>query len=323
MTFEELGKILRSEREKKGFSIEDVSNKLKIGVRQLHGLEDGEAADLPHEAYVRGFIRSYAKFLGIGSAEVQNWLANLNTANSNENTKLEPELEESERNFSKGILLAILLFVVAAGGYFVWDFGLLNMMRPETRRIAQPSPPVTESPRVKDNDTVAPVTRNTARTSSSSSAEKSQDKTQGFAPESGSETSKGDKKGSIENLQQAQAITPQPAPAPPVINEFTRKEPLPASQDSAPPVPAQNVRQHKVVITATEECWIHSSADKTDTRQFSLRKGETFALTFEKKLELKLGNAGGVRIRYDGEDLPAPGHSGQVKNLVFPPPTIP
>ena len=76
---------------------------------------------------------------------------------------------------------------------------------------------------------------------------------------------------------------------------------------------------HKLIITATEECWIHSSADKTDTRQFSLRKGDTFALTFSKSLELKLGNAGGVRLRYDGEELPQAGQSGQVRNLTFPP----
>lgn len=79
------------------------------------------------------------------------------------------------------------------------------------------------------------------------------------------------------------------------------------------------VGTHKLIITATEECWIHSSADKTDTRQFSLHKGDTFALTFSKSLELKLGNAGGVRLRYDGEELPPAGQSGQVRNLVFPP----
>ncbi len=77
--------------------------------------------------------------------------------------------------------------------------------------------------------------------------------------------------------------------------------------------------QHKVIITATEECWIHSNADKTDTRQFSLRKGDTFALTFARSLELKLGNAGGVRIRYDWQAMPAAGQSGQVRTLTFPP----
>ena len=51
----------------------------------------------------------------------------------------------------------------------------------------------------------------------------------------------------------------------------------------------------------------------------SLRKGDTFALTFTKSLELKLGNAGGVRLRYDGEELPPVGATGQVRTLTFPP----
>ena len=102
------------------------------------------------------------------------------------------------------------------------------------------------------------------------------------------------------------------APAQPAIGQN-------ATQPAQPADGALSPGQHKVIITATEECWIHSNADNTDTRQFSLRKGDTFALTFTKSLELKLGNAGGVRIRYNGEDMPAPGQSGQVRTLTFPP----
>ena len=76
---------------------------------------------------------------------------------------------------------------------------------------------------------------------------------------------------------------------------------------------------HRIVVIALADCWVHSSADDSDVRQFSLHKGQTFALTFSKRLTLKLGNAGGVRIRYNGQEQPAPGDSGQVRTLVFPP----
>ena len=75
---------------------------------------------------------------------------------------------------------------------------------------------------------------------------------------------------------------------------------------------------HQVVMIAIEDCWVHSSADRIDTRQFSLRKGDTFALSFRDKLEVKLGNAGGVRFRYNGQDIPPVGKSGQVKTVVCP-----
>ena len=117
------------------------------------------------------------------------------------------------------------------------------------------------------------------------------------------------------------------APGLPPVRLPAQAAPAPAASafpaSSAPAASAAGEEQqsspHKVIITATDECWVHSSADKTDTRQFSLHKGDTFALTFNKSLELKLGNAGGVRLRYNGQDLPPVGQNGQVRTLVFPP----
>ncbi len=77
--------------------------------------------------------------------------------------------------------------------------------------------------------------------------------------------------------------------------------------------------QHQVVVTADAECWLHANADGTVTREFSLKKGETFAMPFKKTLVLKLGNAGGVRIKYDGVEQASPGKSGEVKTVRFPP----
>ena len=76
---------------------------------------------------------------------------------------------------------------------------------------------------------------------------------------------------------------------------------------------------HQIVLTAEAECWVHANADGTDTRQFSLKAGETFAMPFKKSMVLRLGNAGGVKIKYDGQDMPSPGSSGQVKTITFPP----
>ncbi len=76
---------------------------------------------------------------------------------------------------------------------------------------------------------------------------------------------------------------------------------------------------HQIVLTAEASCWVHANADNTDTREFTLKEGETFAMPFKKSLTLRLGNAGGVKIKYDGRDMPSPGKSGQVKTITFPP----
>lgn len=76
---------------------------------------------------------------------------------------------------------------------------------------------------------------------------------------------------------------------------------------------------HQVVVTAEADCWIHAKADSTINRQFILKTGETFSLPFKTTLSMRLGNAGGVKIKYDGKDIGNPGKSGQAMTVEFPP----
>lgn len=306
MTFEELGAALRAEREKRHLTIDDVAGQLKINPRLLLALEAGDATSLPHPAYTRGFIRSYASFLGFSPEEIQQWLASLQPGDlkkvpvqaeaPDEYVSL-PERQKS--GAGKAIAAVIILCILAGGGFWLWKSGrlpFLEMKKEEPTDIVNSLPAAdtykpqpAETPEKKDTPVtvLAPIQQT------------------GPLPET--------------------AIDRQTAPA--------RKE----EQEAAAPAPSESgeagevedrqseneaqLEPHKVVIVATEECWVHSTADKTDTRQFSLRKGDTFALTFADVLELKLGNAGGVRIRFDGIDQPPAGTSGQVRTITFPPKT--
>ncbi|MBQ4124345.1 MAG: DUF4115 domain-containing protein, partial [Desulfovibrio sp.] len=51
----------------------------------------------------------------------------------------------------------------------------------------------------------------------------------------------------------------------------------------------------------------------------TMKAGETLSFPFSAKLVLRLGNAGGVRIWYDGQEFGERGRSGQVRTLHFPP----
>jgi len=62
---ESFGRYLRSEREQRGISIEDISRATKISPSQLKALESDEMDALPTTAYVKGFIRAYSKHLGL------------------------------------------------------------------------------------------------------------------------------------------------------------------------------------------------------------------------------------------------------------------
>ena len=62
------GFALRQARERHGLSVADVSNRLKFAPRQIEALEADDLARLPEIAFVRGFMRSYAKLLQIDPA---------------------------------------------------------------------------------------------------------------------------------------------------------------------------------------------------------------------------------------------------------------
>ncbi|MDR2574549.1 MAG: DUF4115 domain-containing protein [Desulfovibrio sp.] len=282
MTLEELGAVLRNEREKRALSIDHVSEILKISARLLRALEEGDMASLPHPAYIRGFIRSYASFLGLTAEEISSAVipaAQDGRAAPQANAR---PFESPKKPRGKGRLLAIALLVAVAGIAAVAWRPLYSTLVTAPKRLAEPSPPAEQERPLFS----AP-----------------QDKTD-------ADTQKPDM--AQNNSATPSLLPPEAAPIPPA-------EPLTPATAGITDTARTRPSPHNVIITATEECWIHSRADGTDTRQFSLRKGDTFALTFRHTLDLKLGNAGGVRIRYNGQPLPSPGLPGQVRTLTFPP----
>ena len=64
-----VGEFLRRERELRYISLDDVAERTKISRRYLEAIEEGQYDRLPGEIFVRGFIRSYAQFVGLDPEE--------------------------------------------------------------------------------------------------------------------------------------------------------------------------------------------------------------------------------------------------------------
>ncbi len=72
------GEELRRERVIREISLEEISRATKISVRLLKALEGSDLSRLPAQAFTRGFIRAYARHLGIDPEEKVNaYLADL------------------------------------------------------------------------------------------------------------------------------------------------------------------------------------------------------------------------------------------------------
>ena len=69
MDDEHFGNCLRRAREEKSLTVGDVSASTKVPRSAIELLESGSLSGLPAHVFVRGFIRSYAKAVGIAEAQ--------------------------------------------------------------------------------------------------------------------------------------------------------------------------------------------------------------------------------------------------------------
>jgi transcriptional regulator with XRE-family HTH domain len=66
------GEELRREREIRGISLKEISDATKISKRFLDALERNDHRTLPAPVFTRGFVREYARYVGLNAEEMVN-----------------------------------------------------------------------------------------------------------------------------------------------------------------------------------------------------------------------------------------------------------
>ena len=61
----ELGSMLKTQRERLGFTIPNVEEQIHIPIRYLEAVENGSLEDLPSTVQGKGMVKNYAQFLGL------------------------------------------------------------------------------------------------------------------------------------------------------------------------------------------------------------------------------------------------------------------
>lgn len=91
--------------------------------------------------------------------------------------------------------------------------------------------------------------------------------------------------------------------------------PTPSAQLSSPTSGPVGIR---LIVRAEETTWLSAVADGGEEEEWTMNEGEYRELTAEKRLVLSLGNAGGVRLTFNGRELGYIGEKGEVKReLLF------
>lgn len=75
---------------------------------------------------------------------------------------------------------------------------------------------------------------------------------------------------------------------------------------------------HILKVFAIDTTWLLIAVDNTTTKDMILKPGESIELQAKTGFSLKIGNAGGVKLIFDGKEIGKIGGKGQVVNLNLP-----
>ncbi|MBT0961131.1 helix-turn-helix domain-containing protein [Denitromonas sp. IR12] len=298
--------MLRTTREGLGLTLVDVAQALKLTQRQVEALESERFDTLPGAAFARGFLRNYARLLGLDPEPLIQALSQTSGVGapaelapiSNAQGTL-PNGDGSLRPSSLPIALIalVILLGVVAGWYFDWFQGS-ETPAGETATVDMPVAPAALTPVIPPADNAPLVIPDDAP---SGSATESTD-----TPAVRGDTMPAPL-GTVTNPP-AMAVVP-PAntnvPPAPAITAPAAEAPKPAA--STPAAPAQD---HRLVFRFEKESWVEVR-DASGEIIFSRtnRPGSVQEVSGKPPYQLVVGNAKSVAVEYGGKPVDLAPHT--------------
>ncbi len=312
------GDTLRQARESNGWSLAEVALKLNLTTTSLGNLEAGAFDKLPGHTFARGYIRAYAKLLGIDQAVlVQEFDQFTGTDSQGSNVHGLGRIEEPVR-VSHTILriVSLLLLIAVIGGGFVW---WQDQTSQRTKDLTSNAMEHVEVESADGTTQIHPLDEPEDQAVAEGQA----------APEAPVTA----EQPAPEVAPAATAAVPAPVtpaaaahtPAAPVAQAHTPAAPVQAPAPAAPAAPAISppttpaliAGDGRVQITFVADCWTQVT-DGNGKVLFSglKRKGDTLDQGGKPPLTLRLGFARGAQVAYNGQPVDvAPFTTGETARL--------
>ena len=116
---EGIAQLLKQTRERYGQSLRDVSANLRIRMAYLQAIENGRFRELPGPTYAVGFVRSYAEYLGLDSAEiVRRFKGEVEGLDSRTHLAFPEPVPEGKVPGGAIIVVSLLVLVIGYGGWY-------------------------------------------------------------------------------------------------------------------------------------------------------------------------------------------------------------
>ena len=295
----ELGALLRQAREEKRFTLEQIEEHTRIRYKYLLALEEARYDDLPTPGHIHGFLRNYARYLDLDMEEVEALYARERAAHRRfeprifhpKNIALLPRQSLIKADLVLSVVIVILLSAI---GFLFWQYGW-PVVRPLLPIVGLPAPPPTRE--------LATATRATsthlavAFTSTASPTASPQDATL-------TETI---------TVAPTETATPEPIPTATPTLDSPLVIATPTSEPTSTPTPTPT-RSGGVVVAArfVDRVWLQVTIDGQESPGSMYEVGDEEQWTADSTVYMICGNAGGVEVTVNGEELGVLGARAEV-----------
>ncbi|MED7667284.1 helix-turn-helix domain-containing protein [Pseudomonas moraviensis subsp. stanleyae] len=321
------GETLRQARESNGWSLAEVALKLNLTVTSLSNLEAGAFDKLPGHTFARGYIRAYAKLLGMDQTVlVQQFDQSTGTDSQGSNVHALGRIEEPVR-VSHTILriVSLLLLIAVIGGGFVW---WQDQTSQRTRDLTSLAPEHVEVEGADGTTQIHPIDEPEDQAVAENQADNSTSLDLPQSETSAESTGAGTAAPATEPAAptvapSAPAHTPAPvvaAPATPAPNVPA----TPAPTVTAPTAPAATAEatapvagEGQVQLQFTGDCWAQVTDGRGKVIFSGLKhKGDSVSVSGKPPLAVRLGVARAAQVSYNGQPVDiAPFTSGETARL--------
>ena len=287
---------LKTVRENTGLTLKELFERTRISVVNLEAIENGDFHLLPVPIYGRNFIKTYADALGVDSKPVllryENYLQSLRLREKTKTTEQQPSqapIAETLRRRKTFLWILCIIVVITAVSFFVSTYNKPSPgvpLKTETSNEAVIAGTPEQKTTQPDN---LPITINLPKPENSIAVNQASN----------------EQEPPVQKTFEAQI----PINAPPVATPKNNEAKIEAFIDDEEP--------SDLVVRATEETWIRIQADDKKSFQVLLKPGEKISYQAA-RFNMDIGNAGGVRVQFDGKNIDNLGKSGQVIHLRLP-----
>ena len=283
-----LGDLLRETREQKNLSLEDAEKGTNIRKLYIKAIEDGNYDKLPGEVFLKGFMKTYAKFLGLdGQKIIEQYKA------EKSGVKLLPNNDEK---------------TIAAEQSHPAEKTTVDADLKKEEKIQKPP----------ENTTVdKPSTKPVPNIDNFNESKKYLE----------TKNSSGSKKnvfiiviiiiliivGAVAFLSN-QGSDSQPAADTQPTTEQTQPQQQQAQQPAPAPAP---VSGSDVTATFSQDCWTEVKVDGNTVLSETVKAGSSLNWKGNNQVEVTVGNAGAVDITFNGQPQGKMGDVGAVVTKAF------